>query len=91
MEICIPAVGESIHEALLAAWRVPDGAAVRKDEVLCDLETDKVNVEATAESRITAAQAGRLRSTARHSRRMLEPRSMLRASAPSVPGLIGSQ
>ena len=49
MEIRIPAVGESIHEALLAAWRVADGAAVRQGEVLCDLETDKVNVELTAE------------------------------------------
>ena len=49
MEIRIPAVGESIHEALLAAWRVADGAAVRQGEVLCDLETDKVNVEVTAE------------------------------------------
>jgi 2-oxoglutarate dehydrogenase E2 component (dihydrolipoamide succinyltransferase) len=49
MEIRIPAVGESIHEALLAAWRVADGALVRQGDVLCDLETDKVNVEVTAE------------------------------------------
>ncbi|MHB8707377.1 MAG: 2-oxoglutarate dehydrogenase complex dihydrolipoyllysine-residue succinyltransferase [Desulfuromonadales bacterium] len=49
MEIRIPTVGESIHEALLAAWRVADGASVQKDEVLCDLETDKVNIEVTAE------------------------------------------
>lgn len=49
MEIRIPAVGESIHEALLAAWRVADGAAVRQGEVVCDLETDKVNIEVTAE------------------------------------------
>ena len=49
MEIRIPAVGESIHEALLAAWRIADGAAVKQGDVLCDLETDKVNVEVTAE------------------------------------------
>jgi 2-oxoglutarate dehydrogenase E2 component (dihydrolipoamide succinyltransferase) len=49
MEIRIPAVGESIHEALLAAWRVADGASVRQGDVLCDLETDKVNVEVAAE------------------------------------------
>lgn len=49
MEIRIPAVGESIFEALLAAWRVADGATVRQGEVLCDLETDKVNIEVTAE------------------------------------------
>jgi len=49
MEIRIPAVGESILEALLAAWRVADGATVRQGDVLCDLETDKVNVEVAAE------------------------------------------
>ena len=49
MEIRIPAVGESIHEALLVAWRVADGATIREGEVLCDLETDKVNVELPAE------------------------------------------
>jgi 2-oxoglutarate dehydrogenase E2 component (dihydrolipoamide succinyltransferase) len=49
MDIRIPAVGESIHEALLATWRVADGAVVRQGDVLCDLETDKVNVEVTAE------------------------------------------
>ena len=49
MDIRIPAVGESIHEALLATWRVADGAEVRQGAVLCDLETDKVNVELTAE------------------------------------------
>ncbi len=50
MEIRIPTVGESIHEALLVAWRVKDGATVRQGEVLCDLETDKVNVEVSAET-----------------------------------------
>jgi 2-oxoglutarate dehydrogenase E2 component (dihydrolipoamide succinyltransferase) len=50
MEIRIPAVGESIHEALLASWRVADGDAVQAGDVLCDLETDKVNVELTAET-----------------------------------------
>jgi 2-oxoglutarate dehydrogenase E2 component (dihydrolipoamide succinyltransferase) len=49
MDIRIPAVGESIVEALLTAWRVADGATVSQGEVLCDLETDKVNIEVTAE------------------------------------------
>ncbi|TLM67329.1 MAG: 2-oxoglutarate dehydrogenase complex dihydrolipoyllysine-residue succinyltransferase [Deltaproteobacteria bacterium] len=49
MEIRIPPVGESIHEALLAAWRVADGAFIEQGAVLCDLETDKVNIEVTAE------------------------------------------
>ncbi len=49
MDIKIPEVGESIHEALIAEWLKDDGAAVRRDEVICELETDKINVEITAE------------------------------------------
>lgn len=50
MDIKIPEVGESIHEALIAAWLKEDGAPVRRDEVICELETDKINVEITAET-----------------------------------------
>ena len=49
MEIKIPEVGESILEALVANWLKGDGEAVAKDEVICELETDKVNVELNAE------------------------------------------
>jgi len=49
MEIKIPEVGESILEALVANWLKDDGAAVAKDEIICELETDKVNVELNAE------------------------------------------
>ena len=50
MEIKIPEVGESILEALVANWMKEDGAAVVKDEIICELETDKVNVELPAEA-----------------------------------------
>lgn len=50
MEIKIPEVGESILEALVANWLKEDGAAVAKDEIICELETDKVNVELPAEA-----------------------------------------
>ncbi len=50
MEIKIPEIGESILEALVANWMKEDGEAVRKDEIICELETDKVNVELTAEA-----------------------------------------
>jgi 2-oxoglutarate dehydrogenase E2 component (dihydrolipoamide succinyltransferase) len=50
MEIKIPEIGESILEALVASWMKEDGEAVRKDEIICELETDKVNVELTAEA-----------------------------------------
>ena len=50
MEIKIPEVGESILEALVATWFKEDGDSVTKDEIICELETDKVNVELTAEA-----------------------------------------
>ncbi|RLB64976.1 MAG: dihydrolipoamide succinyltransferase, partial [Deltaproteobacteria bacterium] len=50
MDIKIPEVGESILEALVANWFKEDGAAVAKDEIICELETDKINVELIAEA-----------------------------------------
>jgi 2-oxoglutarate dehydrogenase E2 component (dihydrolipoamide succinyltransferase) len=44
----IPPLGESITEAVLAKWLKPEGASVKVDEPLCELETDKANVELPA-------------------------------------------
>lgn len=49
MEIKIPEFGESIFEAVIASWNKQDGESVAKDELLCELETDKINVELSAE------------------------------------------
>lgn len=50
MEIVIPDIGESVREALVASWLVESGASVPKDAPLCELETDKVTVQLTAET-----------------------------------------
>ena len=50
MEIKIPAVGESVFEAHVAKWLKKDGEVVRKDEPLCEIETDKVTLELNAEA-----------------------------------------
>ena len=50
MEIRIPAVGESVFEALVAKWHKGQGEAVRKDQVLCEIETDKITMELQAEA-----------------------------------------
>src|SRR5881394_4174581 len=41
----IPALGESISEATLIKWYKNDGEMVKTDEPLCELETDKANVD----------------------------------------------
>lgn len=50
MEIKIPAVGESVFEALVAKWHKNQGDTVRKDQVLCEIETDKITMELQAEA-----------------------------------------
>ncbi|HOI16520.1 MAG TPA: E3 binding domain-containing protein, partial [Geobacteraceae bacterium] len=50
MEIRVPEVGDSIVEALVAKWRRKDGDAVRREEPVCELETDKVTLELNAET-----------------------------------------
>jgi 2-oxoglutarate dehydrogenase E2 component (dihydrolipoamide succinyltransferase) len=49
IEIKVPSVGESVTEALLAQWFKKDGDAVKKDEPLFVIETDKVTLEVVAE------------------------------------------
>ena len=47
-EIRVPALGESVTEATVATWFKKVGDAVAQDEMLCELETDKVTVEVPA-------------------------------------------
>ena len=48
VEIKVPAAGESITSANIAAWRKKDGDRVEKGEILVSLETDKVSNELEA-------------------------------------------
>ena len=45
IEIKVPALGESITEATIAKWLKSEGEVVEKDEVIVELETDKVTQE----------------------------------------------
>jgi len=47
-DILPPALGESVAEASIAKWTKKVGDAVKKDEVLVELETDKVSLEVVA-------------------------------------------
>ncbi|HSV13487.1 MAG TPA: 2-oxoglutarate dehydrogenase complex dihydrolipoyllysine-residue succinyltransferase [Tepidisphaeraceae bacterium] len=51
----IPALGESVQEAVLLKWHKNNGDVVAENEPLCELETDKANVD------IPAPAAGVLR------------------------------
>jgi 2-oxoglutarate dehydrogenase E2 component (dihydrolipoamide succinyltransferase) len=49
LTIKVPPVGESITEVTLASWKKKDGDAVKMDEVIAELESDKATFELTAE------------------------------------------
>ncbi len=44
-EVRVPTLGESVSEATIATWFKKSGDQVAVDEMLCELETDKVTVE----------------------------------------------
>ncbi|MGO4852567.1 2-oxoglutarate dehydrogenase complex dihydrolipoyllysine-residue succinyltransferase [Phaeovulum sp. W22_SRMD_FR3] len=54
IEVRVPTLGESVSEATVATWFKKPGDMVAVDEMLCELETDKVTVE------VPAPMAGKL-------------------------------
>jgi len=48
-EIKVPSVGESISEVTLVKWLKKEGDYVNRDEVLCELESEKATFELNAE------------------------------------------
>jgi 2-oxoglutarate dehydrogenase E2 component (dihydrolipoamide succinyltransferase) len=49
LEMTVPAVGESISEVTIGTWNRQDGDFVKKEEVLCEIESDKATFELPAE------------------------------------------
>ncbi|MCT4642965.1 MAG: 2-oxoglutarate dehydrogenase complex dihydrolipoyllysine-residue succinyltransferase [Bacteriovoracaceae bacterium] len=49
IEIKVPQAGESVTEATLAAWLKEDGDYIEEGDLICELETDKANMELPAD------------------------------------------
>jgi 2-oxoglutarate dehydrogenase E2 component (dihydrolipoamide succinyltransferase) len=47
-DILVPNMGESVTEATISKWFKKAGDAIKQDEPLCELETDKVTMEVPA-------------------------------------------
>lgn len=61
IDVKIPAVGESITEAVIGSWNKKSGEFVKMNDVILLLETDKASVEVVAEKDgvlVTTANAG---------------------------------
>jgi 2-oxoglutarate dehydrogenase E2 component (dihydrolipoamide succinyltransferase) len=48
VEIIVPSLGESVSEATIAKWHKKEGDAVQVDDLLLELETEKVTLEVNA-------------------------------------------
>ena len=59
-DVMVPSLGESVTEATVSTWFKKPGDAVKQDEMLCELETDKVTVE------VPATASGVLEEIAQH-------------------------
>jgi 2-oxoglutarate dehydrogenase E2 component (dihydrolipoamide succinyltransferase) len=55
MDVLMPQLGETVAEGTVATWHKQEGDAVQVDEILADIETDKVSME------IPAPKAGTLK------------------------------
>ncbi|HEY1613613.1 MAG TPA: 2-oxoglutarate dehydrogenase complex dihydrolipoyllysine-residue succinyltransferase [Rhizomicrobium sp.] len=80
IEIRVPAMGESVTEATVARWFKKAGDAVKRDEPLCELETDKVTVE------VPAPADGALESIAAQSGASVQVGALLGAIAEGAAG-----
>ncbi|QAY95381.1 dihydrolipoyllysine-residue succinyltransferase [Methylovirgula ligni] len=73
IEIRVPALGESVSEATVGRWFKKPGEAVKADEPLVELETDKVTLE------VNAPAAGVLAEIAVESGAVVKPDALLGA------------
>lgn len=67
IEIKVPSLGESESEATLISWLKKEGDAVVVDDVLAEIESDKITME------ITALDAGTLKSISKQIDDLVEP------------------
>src|SRR5881398_3244220 len=59
VEIKVPAMGESVTEATISKWFKKEGDAVKRDEPLLELETDKVTGEGTSTVTLSVSSSSR--------------------------------
>lgn len=59
LEMKVPTVGESISEVTLVKWVAAEGALVQRDEVICELESEKATFELNAEESGKLTQVGK--------------------------------
>lgn len=59
IEMKVPTVGESINEVTLLSWKKGNGDYIERDEVICELESEKATFELNAEEAGVLQQVGK--------------------------------
>ncbi|MDQ6952691.1 MAG: dihydrolipoyllysine-residue succinyltransferase [Mariprofundaceae bacterium] len=81
IEIKVPSLGESENEATLIAWLKHEGEAVEVDDVIAEIESDKITME------ITAFEAGILKTVYKEADSMVIPGEVIAVLDTSVDGV----
>lgn len=81
IEVRVPSLGESVTEATVGAWLKQPGDPVKDGELLCELETDKVNLE------VVAPSAGVMASIEAAEGATVSPHAMLARLEPATAGV----
>jgi 2-oxoglutarate dehydrogenase E2 component (dihydrolipoamide succinyltransferase) len=79
VEVRVPELGESVVEATVSGWLKDEGQPVEAGDPLAELETDKVNIEVTAE------RAGILENIARQVGETVHPGDVLASIGEGTP------
>ncbi|MFT8676594.1 MAG: 2-oxoglutarate dehydrogenase complex dihydrolipoyllysine-residue succinyltransferase [Acetobacter sp.] len=85
VEIKVPTLGESVTTATVAKWLKQPGEAVKADEPIVELETDKVSVE------VSAPQAGALGPQAAKEGDEVEVGALLTTLEPGAAGTVAAK
>ncbi len=83
VEIKVPSLGESETEATLIAWLKSEGDAVAVDDVLAEIESDKITME------ITALDAGVVKKIFKQADEVVEPGEVVALIDTSVKAAVG--
>ena len=59
IEVQVPQLSESVAEGTLATWKKKIGDAIARDEILIDIETDKVALEVPSRAPVCWSKSSR--------------------------------
>ena len=88
VEIRVPPLGESLVDAVVGQWLKSEGDAVSRGETVVELETDKVNLDVTAEDDGVLMGFTHHRATEHSTLTILDAQSLESVASVAIPARI---